>query len=111
MVSQQKLVPSYKWGFEGQTGSDSERWVEASENGAEQHELSDAHVDGQAGQVVAQRGELLICRQRSQVLKALLGCVQASHRRGLDEPREDRLQHLLREHIQDLDSVTERIDR
>lgn len=107
-VSQQKLAPSYKWGFEGQTCSNGECWVKAAEDGAEQHELSDAHVDRQAGQVVAQRGQLLICGQSSQVLKALLGSVQASHWRGLDEPREDWLQRLLREHIQDLDSVTER---
>lgn len=108
MVSQQKQAVSYKRGFEGQTGGDGECWVETAKDGTEQHELPNAHVDGQAGQVVAQRGQLLICSQGSQVPQALFGSVQASHSRRLDEPREDRLQGLLSKHVQNLDSVRER---
>lgn len=52
---------SYKWRFESQTGSDGERWVEAAKDGAKQHEFPNAHINRQAGQVVAQRGELLVC--------------------------------------------------
>ena len=105
MVSQQWQTVSYEWWFEGQTGSDGERWVEAAKDGTEQHEFPNAHVDGQAGQVVAQRGQLLICSQGAQVPQTLLGRVQASHSRRLDEPREDGLQRLLGKHVQDLDSV------
>lgn len=107
-ISQQWRTVSYEWWFEGQTGSDGERRVEAAKDGTEQHEFPNAHVDGQAGQVVAQRGQLLICSQGAQVPQTLLGRVQASHRRRLDEPREDRLQRLLGKHVQDLDSVGER---
>lgn len=98
---------SYKRRLEGQAGGDGERRVQAAENGAEQHELPDAHVHRQAGQVVAQRGQLLLGRQSSQVPQALLGCVQALGGRGLHQPAEDRLQGLLAEHVQDLDSERE----
>lgn len=54
--------------------------------------------------MVAQRGQLLIGGQSSQVPQTLLGRVQAVSGRGLDEPAEDRLQRLFGEHVQDLDS-------
>lgn len=95
---------SYKWRFEGQAGGDGECRVQAAEDGAKQHELSNAHVHRQAGQVVAQRGQLLLLRQGAQVLQALLGCVQTLCGGWLDEAGEDRLQRALSEHVQDLDS-------
>lgn len=101
-------LKSYKGWFKGEAGGDGERRVEAAEDGAKQHELPDAHVDGQAGQVVAQRGQLLIHCQSPQVLQALLGRIQAALGRGLDEPREDRVQRLLSKNVQDFNSGTEK---
>lgn len=57
--------------------------------------------------MVAQRGQLLIGGQSSQVLQTLLGRRQTFSGRRLDEPGEDRLQSPLREHVQNLDSKRE----
>lgn len=98
---------SYKRRLKGQAGGDGERGVQAAEDGSKQHELPDAHVNRQAGQVVAQRGQLLVGGQSSQVPQTLLGCVQAFRGRGLDEPAEDGLQRLFGEHVQNLDPKRE----
>ena len=50
---------TYKWWLEAEHGSDGECWVEAAEDGAEQHEFPYPHVDRQRRQVVAQRGQVL----------------------------------------------------
>ena len=93
----------HEGGLEGQAGGDGEGGVQAAEDGAEQHELADAHVDGQAGQVVAQGRQHLAGRQRAQVLQTLLRRLHAGRLRGLDEAGEDRGQGAVGEQVQDLD--------
>jgi len=45
--------------FEAERGGDGEHGVEAAQQSAEQDQLADVRLHGQAGQVHAQRGQLL----------------------------------------------------
>lgn len=94
------IMPSYKGALEGQAGSNSECWFQAAEDGSQQHQLSDADVHGETGQMPPQRSQTFILCQSTKSTQPLLGCFQAAPCWGLNETREYRVQGTLREHLQ-----------
>ena len=57
-------------------GGDGEGGVQAPEDGAEEQQLADPDVDGEAGQVEAERGQVAVGVQRPHALQAVDGGLQ-----------------------------------